>query len=867
MELLALLLPALLGASIFAGSGGEEDMPEGETDESGAEAEMQTPPAPADDLLTMAFEDEIVVSDIVQDEPAIGVDQIVVEDMADDAPEALEDAPVAAAPEEITLSETPAEDEEAPALQAVVEDEAEEEEDLAEGPVVPEQDGLTPGVKISMSVTDTAATGEIVTSRMFGGNTVYVANTDNGAPTEGYTDAVDELGIEHYRFPAGQGDPFPNMVDGVQWLNVMEMQPNAEGEMDLRPELTDMLDWARAQGGQVTLVIPTRIWDEEDYATYLDDVMPPFVEKVLGEYGDVIEAFEVGNEYWATMAEAEYGAKANIAVLALKDAMEDAGWDALEQPDILVQMATPTGQSDFHGALDSRSYGTRIIDANQTIIDKLDPEAREAIDGVVDHYYYRQTEMAFTDGNHEKNYINRDFDVWADNFDKDLDLHLTEWGVRGSNYTENGMRAASVMLEQFENMLEMGADGAHVWPVKHNTSNDLAGAANHPLIQDEEGRVLNSVRGAMFDRMSESLVGTELIETHFSNDDGRVEINTFQSDDKTVVYVSSRTLDVLELDLDLTGLVGEIAGATGMKISVDQSTGRADGTHWRSDTGRADANSIKIDGEDYYYDEHDVYAMFTDYTFDSSSAIEMRLKPFEVMEIVFAKGGTVAGTVPAGEEVSTIDGGGQTDSLTGGEGSDSISGYGMDDMLDGLAGDDVLNGHSGDDTIIGGSGNDDLRGGPGDDVLRGWGGDDTLGGHDGDDDLAGNQGDDVIAGHEGNDVMRGGADDDTMYGGEGDDTITGDEGADTLSGGLGADCFCFDEGDLTVGDTITDFLPEEDVILIDMADVTSLSDLTAQEVPGGVRLSFGDEGSLFLQGALRIEDVMNPRNFHFGSLR
>jgi Ca2+-binding RTX toxin-like protein len=71
------------------------------------------------------------------------------------------------------------------------------------------------------------------------------------------------------------------------------------------------------------------------------------------------------------------------------------------------------------------------------------------------------------------------------------------------------------------------------------------------------------------------------------------------------------------------------------------------------------------------------------------------------------------------------------------------------------------------------------------------------------------KGNDVIFAQRGNDVLNGGRGDDTLVGGRGDDRLTGD---------LGRDSFLFAEK-LTRGgvDTITDFLPEDDMFMLDTA--------------------------------------------------
>lgn len=71
----------------------------------------------------------------------------------------------------------------------------------------------------------------------------------------------------------------------------------------------------------------------------------------------------------------------------------------------------------------------------------------------------------------------------------------------------------------------------------------------------------------------------------------------------------------------------------------------------------------------------------------------------------------------------------------------------------------------------------------------------------------------IIDGGAGNDGLTGSKGDDSLIGGIGDDTLLGGRGADSLTGGEGQDSFRFDdlhEG----GDTITDFVVDDDRILI-----------------------------------------------------
>lgn len=83
------------------------------------------------------------------------------------------------------------------------------------------------------------------------------------------------------------------------------------------------------------------------------------------------------------------------------------------------------------------------------------------------------------------------------------------------------------------------------------------------------------------------------------------------------------------------------------------------------------------------------------------------------------------------------------------------------------------------------------------------------------DTLHGTSGNDIIRGLNGNDRIYGGAGQDIIDGGNGNDWISGGTGADILTGGKGKDKFIFDAPFLDAIDTITDFLPRDDMIYMD----------------------------------------------------
>ena len=188
--------------------------------------------------------------------------------------------------------------------------------------------------------------------------------------------------------------------------------------------------------------------------------------------------------------------------------------------------------------------------------------------------------------------------------------------------------------------------------------------------------------------------------------------------------------------------------------------------------------------------------------------------------------------------------------LDGNDAHNRLYGNGGNDILNGLGGDDLLAGGHGDDQLYGGAGNDLLSGGGGADVVNGGAGSDTatyiaaeagvtvnladtsknageaagdrftsvenLTGGNFKDVLTGNQSANVLDGGKGIDTLNGGGGIDTLNGGDGNDWLDGGASKDTLTGGAGADSFYFASA-AEAGDTIADFKPGEDHIVINAA--------------------------------------------------
>ena len=708
---------------------------------------------------------------------------------------------------------------------------------------------------INVALTDAEGTGHIVPEALFGGNIVYTANTDQGDPVDNFRAAIDALDIDHVRYPGGQGDNLVSDGDGEKWLNVVAMEPNEFGEMDLRPELKVLLDWAQDPNGdgnqsdakKVTLVLPTFSYTLSEYADFAPEIQQ-FTTTLMQDYGNVIEALEIGNEYWA-MGETEYAAKANIAIDSVLKGFEAAGVEEEDQPDILVQMASPNTGSEFGSRVDDRDFLTRNRDANQQIIDGLSEQSKDALDGVVEHYYFNEKDAAFAGDSGDVNFINKDLEVWNEAFDKDLKLSITEWNIKNSNLDQNGLAYTGAFAEQVSRLVELDVNLGHIWAVQHNTATDLAGDRFHEPLINDVGHVVSTVRGAMFDVTTDALIGAELLELTIEGTDGQVEIQGYQKEDQMIFQISSRVAEEIHLHTDFSEIVPEFAAIQTVKISMDTSSNSSDGIHYKSGVGMIEAPYSIIDGQRFYYGEHDVRAVVTEGEC-TSNLFDRTLKPFETYQVIFYLDPDTA-PPPIGNPLETVE-------YQGTEDNDFYEGGLGDDILVGLGGDDYLNGLGGNDVV---------RGGDGADTVIGCLGDDVVLGDEGDDNVVGLEGNDRLRGHEGNDTLNGGPGNDTMNGGQDNDIIRGGSGADIATGFTGTDTFQFFDDDLSAGDQITDFTPGTDVIHIEIPGISSMADLEFRldTAAGGTFMQVGSEGTVFLKGILDLSLISAPSNFIFSA--
>lgn len=678
-------------------------------------------------------------------------------------------------------------------------------------------------LRYSLTPNEMVNTGDSVSDAHFGANALHSVNT-NGidfSPSEGFQDSIENLEISHLRYPGGH-------VEST--LNITRLENGR-----LRPELAAFLDWCQEKNEageevRVTIVLPTKT---DIPSQEIED----FVYLLMREYGNLIEAFEIGNEYSIgpydpnadrsehpedipdqgfaySQNETEYGLAANRVINATQDALDRIAAEnplGAHDPDILIQMA------ETNGAGSAYKNGGNFELANEAIIAWLNPRARDAVDGVVAHYYYNQDHIDDTAFDHswqETRRIDERYEDFVDQFGRDVPLVITEWNVVVGNANQTGMASASVLLEMFEFMVRTDTAATHIWPLQHRTVNNIMG-------DRDEDSSNPTISGTAFSMMNETLrpneSETDVSEIFYSMSGAwqgapqNIEINQYQSQYQTVIYVSSRMLAESNVTLDLSQYVADASAVTVRQLTMDTTT--SDGLSDFADASGQDRisrryvsaeemalletlaffdadnpNHVTVDGsgnfrtylpsywgiiplvpnpqtiDDYYFaTEADVDPLIITTTLAPNSAqnVTVDLMPYDIVEIVVEHNWTQDGT----------DG---FDRLVGSVGVDILRGFGGNDFLLGGEEQDRLDGGEGNDTLRGGSDRDYLYDGGGNDLIEGGSGNDLMYNGAGDDTFRGGAGSDIIFFTSGrSEVFLGDLDGNraTLYSGDGTDII------------------------------------------------------------------------------------------------
>lgn len=434
---------------------------------------------------------------------------------------------------------------------------------------------------------------------MFGSNILSGTNTADGQPLGDFVNSVDQVGATRLRYPAGRAEE----------KEITKLVSDASGTDKLNFDLRTYLDWVMETNTQTTLVVPSVNLSDTQIAEMTE--WAELVKQYMGEKINLVTAFEIGNEYWGYVGEDSYGQSASKIAIALREAA--LGED---MPGVWIQTANVVGGSSNYKGSDNGSisaeeainalshldgverpadwsadmssadfyyslntFEQRILEANLELMQEFDADrdisngfqqgtASLAFDGIVAHYYYdgfhREFDASFEDFRDQTNNLELRFSPWTGLIESNLSIQVTEWNVESDHSFDLGMKSAGTLIDMFENMLQLGVDGADFWAMRHNTASAAAGSHN------DTNDVRLTPSGAILKYMKESLVDGASGPLYLVDAQGYggniVDVTVFQGSYKTVLYVASRS-DLFNQDvlLDLSDLAHGVKSWSGRK--------------------------------------------------------------------------------------------------------------------------------------------------------------------------------------------------------------------------------------------------------------------------------------------------------------
>ena len=433
--------------------------------------------------------------------------------------------------------------------------------------------------------------GPSFTAAHFGGN--LLATRDVVGTNGTFADTAATLGMTHLRYPGGALTENCACIYEADRLS----DPPRTTDEPVQTSVTEMFSYATQAGIALTLVLPTRdfltdISDENGhrFADVDETAVRQFIADIAeGNFGTapVIQAFEIGNEYWGSgeMNTVEYGRLASEMALIVEDEMSrHPASPQFADTDILVQMGTNHGVSDLSGLFDgtgseqlaaaNQMFGLSLSEEgyiyssgevawskvnNAILMDQFDTDAeRAAVDGIVAHIYSRGEDVPGS----RYFELSQIRDTWLEEM-PDLKVYATEWNLKrtvgDTREEEFGLKQAHEMLNIVEAFHWGGVDAAHAWALQLNSRTALA---------EVEGDAEMRVAGEMFRLMNEVLPGTRPLalvgsagrETELQGT--TADVHSFYAQDRLVTFIASTSDGQSEQVVDFNNLVtqsGEVS--------------------------------------------------------------------------------------------------------------------------------------------------------------------------------------------------------------------------------------------------------------------------------------------------------------------
>lgn len=580
-------------------------------------------------------------------------------------------------------------------------------------------------MSVSITLDRAGYTSAPVTGQHLGANVVFTKDfLDPGGPFDLY---LNEMHSGYLRFPGGTVTEEAFVPGGRAAERLFSLsRPSGLGEEgeDRIVTAPAMFDYATRNGQSIAFTLPTQGYfadstggqdhrEVDAFGAYR--LIDRADNMIRGEYGNApIGMFQIGNEFWyrdERQTPEEYGMIANDISIGLQRIFniyrsELGDPDSWVEPKIAVQV----------------SQGWKPED-NQVILEQLTPSARSAIDVVTQHFYPTEYHAIAN----SRGVFNRLDDFQEAEGFGDLEYYLSEWNV-SMHGGELGLLQASSMLQVTRTFMERGVDHATLWGTQYRAlQNRLAELYRDDSTPAGFGYRL-TVPGELYKMMNNSLQGLRVLDIdtdpslrdslNLPPEDRDPESRTqmvmhgFGSDERVVLFISSRTDELVDVTIDPQLLIPSWDHLYGQSLSAinDPSTER--------DEGDPTASYARP-----YLQHHTAASLLDD------GEISFSLGPYEIMRLEFS--------------IEPVDlylyGNSQVVDPDADYDEEFFGGWG-NNRIEVLYGNNRLHGRWGDDTLIGGEGNDWLHGGPGNDLLIAGSGNDTLIGGQGEDTLVAGSG-------------------------------------------------------------------------------------------------------------------------------
>ncbi len=624
-----------------------------------------------------------------------------------------------------------------------------------------------------------------------------------------YKQQAQALGVTHIRWPGGTRGEFQLDVndadgDGDYLENLYSL--THENILTVPGKgLSDVLQYANESAAAFTMFTPAhRYLGNPDQAQ--EDVRA-FLIKLLkgadGGFGELPNNFtlEIGNESVGSGPEdaSAYGEIANAQIAAIREVLSDPD---LNPANFDIKIAIQLGKDNAE---------------DSAIRSAIDQDNLAVIDTVTNHH------LTLNLRNHNRSNSSTDVVDDGDNtYERfvdyvqsweaavgeaqgkpkaDLEYYVSEWTVGEAGqlaegeleFQDYGARQGRTTVDTFSQLVAAGSDSAALWGIDARSNGNWFSTL-------EGGQVKLSHGGEVFRLMSESLVGTRLLDGYsqpipneFSGQYEDYWLYAYESEAKIVLFLAANDISG---SVDVTIDLGSMSYATSVetvRVGTETLASSTDPTELR-------LNEIPV-----------VQNTLTDLL---GSTLNFTLtQDFEVVRFVIDKQ----------DDLSQVVGTPGNDKINGNDNSNEISGLAGADKIRAGDGGDILNGGRGKDKIVGEAGNDQIFGNGQKDKLFG------------------DSGDDLISGGSGKDKVFGGSGDDRLEGGAGRDILLGEQGNDMLVGGSGSDTFVFRFGD--GNDTILDFASDR----IRFRNINR-DDLRFSDNGDDLVIHYGDTDSITLVG-------------------